>query len=497
MTAPIKKGSDRLAEALRKEPPKLDDIARARVERALLSEAARVRSESDLDPESLAELPAEVLRELPPAMPDRAPVESRRVPKEAASGGPASRGRLVPYGVAAGVLAAAAAVLAVVWSGDGPATNDGAAGIAEAAASFEVFDGGVRASQGELREGQRIDTEVGQRVEVRVGAAASPLARVGVAPESRVRFVGLHDDSIALRLEQGAVDVEFHPVRQGEQRFTVDTSSARVEVVGTVFRVEVDGLGATTVRVQDGLVRVTPTATGGTVRVVGAGEETTVGAEVVALEPESGSAGSVAQDEETLEEAATEEGEVGETSEADGSPPAGSQRSDIGPREPSARGDRDEGGARPADTEGIGERAAPDDPLLIEGLSVDARFDLARALERSGEGARARHVLYGIARAPVSSAHRVNAWTLVAESWANDRDYRQAAEAYRRASRAGGQSLAGLNALYALARLRGQMGDRSAAVVAYQRYLEAAPEGPHAPLARDALCRLGEVGFCR
>ena len=76
-------------------------------------------------------------------------------------------------------------------------------------------------------------------------------------------------------------------------------------------------------------------------------------------------------------------------------------------------------------------------------------------------------------------------------------DARQAAEAYRRASRAGRGTAEGANALFALGQMRSALGETSAARAAFERYLEASPEGPLAGRARRSLCRLGDEAACR
>jgi hypothetical protein len=129
-------------------------------------------------------------------------------------------------------------------------------------------------------------------------------------------------------------------------------------------------------------------------------------------------------------------------------------------------------------------------------LELDARFDLAEALQDRGHQARSRHILYQIARAPIRAEHRVRAWTLIAESWAADRDHVRAAGAYTRAARAGGRSVEAQNAQFALAMLRERhLRDVAGALAAYNALLEMAPDGPNAASARAAVRRIWD--HCR
>ena len=130
-------------------------------------------------------------------------------------------------------------------------------------------------------------------------------------------------------------------------------------------------------------------------------------------------------------------------------------------------------------------------------LSVDARFLAVERLLEQGKRADSRHLLHEIARSPVGASDRARAWMLIADSYVAERDYLDAAEAYRRAAHAGGRSLSGQNALYALARLRERsLSDTSGAIAAYHQYLSVAPNGANASLVRRALCRLGEREHC-
>ena len=444
-------GSERAAEALRENAPRLDDIARARMEKRLV--------------ESLSS-------------PD---VAKGTVPFET-SGRRGASGR-VPYATA-GVLAVAAAVGVVFWWGSGaPETPDAVA------ATFQTYEEGETVRRGAFAAGETVRTEEGQRVEVRVTDA-----RVDVTPATAARFVRFDADAVHVAVERGAIEVEFHPQRRGEQSLLVSTPAARVEVVGTVFRVEVDD-EATTVRVTEGVVRVTPTR-GGEARMVRAGEATRV-----SVEPEP----------EEVEQRAQELVVPSETL-----PPTttAQTRRAAGPREaaPSAMetsaADAIEGEAEATALETIETAEGIDAPAVPEPrpeLSLDARFDLAEHHFNRGQMEQARHVLHGIIRSPVRRSHRSRAWTTIAESYQRESNWRDAAEAYRRAAEAGGATVHGRNALYAWAyTLDRRLGDTSAALAAYRRYIDQDEQAqarggtpsPHLHLCRQRLCQLGDRAHC-
>jgi len=421
--------SDRIAEALRGDPPRLDDITRARIEKSLL-EATRSAA----------------------AVSEPAAVRGPRRPWMLAGGG--------------AVLVAAGVLIAVTVGSEGEGTES-------LAASMHLLRDGETVERGPLAEGDEVSTARGERVQVTLGGS-----RVDVTPESEARFVRISPQDVRIRLSHGAVEIEFHPEHRGEQTMTVETVAARVEVVGTVFRVVVDDARATTVSVQEGTVRVVPTA-GSAPRLVRAGSQTRVPV-AVAVRLHADPA------------VAAEGSQLGISDEVAS---AHSALSATGAGAGEAAESAAELGA-PVETEAATETQPPVDEAG-EPLSMDARFDLAETLQRRGRREQSRHILYGIARAPVSRADRVRAWTLIAESYEGAGEYVPASDAYRRAADTGGASAAGLNALFALAMLRDRrIGDRAAAVATYTRYLQEAPDGAHAIECRRALCRLGSRDHC-
>jgi TolA-binding protein len=425
------RGSERIAEALRDEPPELDEVARARMEKRLL-DGVRAR-ETD---------------------------ESRPV-------APRRRGPAAKWVVAGVAVAAAAAGIGLVWA---PGSEPG--GSPETSASFTAFRDGESVGRGVIGEGEVVETAARERVEVRFD-----VVRVDVTPRSRVRFERVSGD-MRVRLERGAVEVEFHPERRGDRRLAVETTSARVEVVGTVFRVEVDVDGATEVAVDEGVVRVTPHGSGSP-RLVRGGERTRVEL-------------TVAQTASVGRSGADRDRAASETGTADDVVPA--TRRD---REPAPEHDEDDeitpAEEPPASAAARIRAGAPEGPAL----SLDARFELAEQLHQRGQYERARHELLAITRSPARPADRVRAWSMIADSWVRQGDPRRAAEALRRAHEAGPDTQLGHAALFDRAKiLERRVGDASAARAAYSQYLQRVPNGPNAAQARAALCRLGEEWYC-
>ncbi len=431
--------SEQIAEALREQPPRLDDVGRARLERDLI-EAVRGERES--------------------------------------GSGAQKRGnaRWVAVGGVAALAAAAVLAFALLRGDDG---GDPVAETEPASASFQSFQDGETVRRGAFAEGETVRTAARQRVEVRL-----PDVRVDVTPTSLVRFGRIRGDDVEVTVERGAVELEFHPERRGEQTLAVVTPAARVEVVGTVFRVEVDEEAATTVRVEQGTVRVVP-ADGAEPRLVRAGEATRVARSHEARAAAEPRAVEAEQAPEALGAART-------------SAPGPSGEALAGETPAAEPADAEEAEAATEATEAEPAESAPP-------LSLDARFDLAdRYLER-GAHSRARHILYQIARSPERRFHRVRAWWNIADSFEREGDYLQAAEAYRRAADLGTGTLDGRNAIYALARVRDRhLGDADGAKTAYRRYIDEAARAqlrghnsPHIDLSRRALCRLGEAAYCR
>jgi tetratricopeptide (TPR) repeat protein len=240
--------------------------------------------------------------------------------------------------------------------------------------------------------------------------------------------------------------------------------AARVEVVGTVFRVEVGADGATTVSVDEGRVRVIPTS-GGEAVLVGAGERTRVA---------------------PVRMAATSTGPVA----AAGTGTAAAAAAETDAAEPGAAADT---GATVAEPVTATETAA-----APAELSIDARFALAEVLSSQFKYPEAELVLRQIARdAHATVNDRARAWNWIAEREVGMEHYLDAAEIYRRAVRSGGRSQEAHLAQFALAQVYHlRLRDAARAQREYARYLEVAPDGPNAVQARAALCRLGVAEQC-
>lgn len=462
MTRPLR-DADAVAEALREEPPALDELSVARLERDLLQ---RMRAGETAD------------------APAPAPRRSRA---------------WFAGGVAVG-LAAAAAVALVWWNQDarpvpsGPATEDpgGAIVATQEPALFEAVRDGVPVRRGAFAEGEHVITAEGQLVRVRFGGAARERSDVEVSPDSRVHFASVTGDDHRIALERGRVRVTFHPERRGDQHFTVDTDAARVEVVGTVFDVRVDAIG-THVSVEEGVVRVVPRH--GEASLVRAGASLTVQRELAQRLPE---------EDETLEvredlEAEDEERPVGalpsrartpddeEPAAADLPPPVVVETAieETAPsRSQATEEERDD-----APSERESDRSATP-------LQDDARFDLAMRFMDRGDYGRARHELLAITRTTRSRVTRARAWTDIAVSYTRQAEVRRAAEAYRRAHEAAPGTAASNNALFALGQMRLSAGDEDAARQVFREYVFSAPEGALTTRARRTLCRLGDRPYC-
>lgn len=444
-------GSESVRDALRGARPELDDLRRARLERQLV-ETLEKRA----------------------AAPEPAPVSAEPRSK---------RGMWIAAGVAAAAALAASYALVVFQSSPE---------LSEPAASFQTYEGGERVRRGPILEGERVDTGDEERVEVAVRAwtGGPSVGLVDITPSSRVRFESMRRGSYAIRVEQGSVDVAFHPIRRGEESFVVHTTSARVEVVGTEFNVKVDELGATTVSVSEGIVRVVPRAEGAA-RLVHAGETVTVGPAVARTSSDE-TAALVTPDSDAVAIADVVEAEH---------PVVPLARPVIAP-DPESRastaartGETQPARAQPAQ-HGAMTQTFEDGLVLTIESEDDERFRLAERHLAGGRIDNARHILLGIGREGRGSPDYVEAWTRIAESYEREGNTQSAAEAYRRAARAAPRLLSGQNAQYALACLRDRARDRGAAISEYQRYLSMAPDGRHAQLARNRLCELGWSSYC-
>lgn len=215
------KDSDAVAEALREDPPRLDDLAKARMERRLL--------------------------------------EAAKGPRVAR---PEPAGRPVTPWVAGGLAIAAAVGLAVFAFREDPAP------AASRVARMELRGGGATRQSGTIDEGSSLRTGADETAEITVEDSI-----VRLEPSTEVRLETLSADRMAFALARGAVRVEFHPRARGREGMSVRTGRATVEVVGTVFTVR-ETETATEVTVTEGRVRVVPL--GGEARSVGAGEGTRV-----------------------------------------------------------------------------------------------------------------------------------------------------------------------------------------------------------------------------
>lgn len=415
-------GPERVAQRLHAEPPRLDDLGRARVERAVMA--------------------------------------SLRTAPEAPS--PAPRHRWAPRFAVAAFVAATLATLA--WWGLSEPTASPPGASPEPSVPSSLVAEGMPA------QGETLRTGAGQRVHARIDGS-----EVGLEPNTRARFERIAQQELRVRLRQGALRVTFRP-REDEQRMVVVTPAARVEVVGTVFRVEVDGTHATGVWVERGAVRVVPTEDEDTPRTVRAGDSTRVEpAGTVSVDVVDGLVEDAAQDaaEPTDDEgAAAEEPEPAASSKADGSPEARSET-------PRGRG---RAVRRP-------QRAQ----VLLPGDVPSPHLARAQRLlgERKYEAARRRlrRVTESTSR---SRAERTQAWVLIAESHEEQGRHAKAAEAYGKAAWFGSGTVAGKRALFMLAQIReGRLADARGARNAYRRYLRQFPDGSDAAAARRALCRLG------
>jgi len=494
----VARDSRQLADALREQPPVLDDVARARLEKAIL-QAPRAS----------------------------APAKAR------------SRRPFVA-GVSAGLAMAALAVLG--WLAFAPTPAEPEVATFEAVTSTR--DGERPLREGAFVEGEVVTTDDDERVRAHF---AERRVEVEVAPSSRARFLRLGGSDLAVGLDRGSVRVSFHPERRGERSLAIETPLARVEVVGTVFEVDVDADG-TRVRVEEGIVRVVPRE--GDERFVHAGESVRV-RQTRTARSDASDEPVVANDSTTVGDSArgtSNDGTEAPAFDEAGAVPSQGPSTWVEPEsadgalrtvvetwpEGSARGRRTndetaivvesghdaEGNESGASESGASESidaerevssvpaTAPTSPEVASELAAprgrpgralpeDARFELAmRHLDADRLDA-ARHELRAIARTSSVRSHRARAWADIALTYARQGDARQATEAYRRAAQIGRGTEAGANALFALGQMRLRLGEDELARAAFREYLSAAPDGPLADRARRTLCqRLGDWGEC-
>ena len=379
--------------------------------------------------------------------------------------GPSRRERRTRVGFIWAASVSVAAVAGALLSVNMDAPREGE--LADARVGhFElrIADGSVHS--GSVAEGQTL--EVGKHGLMQVDLGAS---RIDLSRETRVRFERLSPEDLHLNLSNGRLEVAFHPSERGEQRMLVRTEAATVLVVGTVFSVEADARGNTEVAVSEGVVEVRPRA-GGEVRRVAAGERTEVRMDAGdALEQRLRAAIADQMLEAESEDARTATGD-------DVYDDADVFDMDLSDRvRPQPRRQR---------------------PLKATGrLAVSGRLEAARELLRQGKHTAARRQLRTIVGGEAHKRDRVEAMTLIAESYTAQGYIPRATEAYRRAARIAPNHPSGHNALFALARLLDRYTvDRAAAIKAYRAYLTAAPKGVLSPQAKSALCRLGKTDHC-
>lgn len=402
--------SEQLAARLREHPPKLDELTRARIENRLL-----------------------------------AAHRARRPPRSLATG---------KWALAAGAVALGAAALVFLTLSPNAESPPVARFERGASAALE---------RGTLEEGSVLRTAGDESAEIRIERS-----RVRLQAESRVRIARLRPAELALELAKGTLEVEFHPRERGRERLTIETPAARVEVVGTVFRVTVHQ-SATEVAVSEGAVRVVPSR-GGEVRLVRAGE-----AVRVLSEPSRPSA----PDAEEPMAPTLERPAAPEIPEEPSAPPT------HGPdeRRPTTR---------PSAPEKVARESAPARPR-----TPGEQFEEARVLIEAGRNAAALQILRALTRPSEPTDMRVEAWMLIADAHLGAGRVRAAANAYERAAREGHGSTGGHNAIYALARLEHRrLGDLERARASYERYLREAPNGALVGSARRALCALGVSEHC-
>ncbi len=416
-----------VAQQLRGQVAPLDEVTRARMERTLV-QAWRTHASA------------------------RVPLPSTRLRR--------ATGRVTRGWWAASLAASAVAgglIAFYLLAGDRPSAPSSLA-----AGRFELRIGDAAVQSGTVSESQVLESGKHGHIEVDLGTA-----RVRMERDTRLRFDRLSEAELALSLLKGRIDVDFHPRHKGEQHMAIESLAARVQVVGTRFRVDVDDLGNTQVAVREGVVEVVPRS-GAATRRVAAGASTYVRAD----------------DGDEYERAVRDQ--IERDMRAVEAPKPGSSRA-------AAKAER-----KPDMAFSEAEAEAGLEPAPAPAPRAVARkLELARRLLRQGHHVAARARLRGLTEPPTPLPYRVEALTLTAESYTAQGEIPRATQAYRRADEIAPTQPAGHNARFALARLLERYAhDRQAAAAAYHRYLERAPDGALAAQAREALCRLGERSFC-
>jgi ferric-dicitrate binding protein FerR (iron transport regulator) len=402
MSVAHKSASARAAELLRDAP--LDDLHRARLERRFV-EAASARTSAN---------------GAPPAT-----VTARRWTR--------------PAGAIACATLAAAAIYALAFRSPGPHYTIAHASGAEIVAGthFEIGPADV------------------------VTAEVHDLALTATASAS-IRFDAVSEDDIRLSLERGTASFAFHPEVRGEEHVTIETPSARVEIVGTELSVRVDASG-TEVTVSEGRVRVVPTD-GREPSFVSTGEALHVSPTApVSTTTTSSTAGDVP--------AVDGEPTLAATGVAAPTP------ADVVVPEP--------GELEPA----VGAADPVEEVAVVPGLSLDER--LARAEERlETDGPGARRELRELAAAGNPRSVRVEALLLLGEAYRAVGQNEEALEAFARASRIGRGTPSGASAIFDRASLLAAMAREADARAGFEAYLVEYPGGANAAQARSRLAAL-------
>lgn len=403
-------GSARVADALRASPPSMDELRRARIERRLLELVHGERGE----------------------------------PGSRAGAVRKHERRGVFVGPMAGAMAMAALALLVWVSLD----------VAEPLARVERS--GTSGSEGTMRVGATLEVSEAEHAVVEAFGVRIEVSGAATA----MRFAALEREHVELQLERGSIDVAFHPSERGRERLSIETPSARVEVVGTEFTVRISG-EETLVVVREGVVRVVPRARQEEAVLVHAG-----GQVAVALEDEPRF--------EPVAEAPESRAEVEPPANVEIEAPIEAAASQDEPAAPRV------------------ERAAGLTRLERMTPAVDRLSAAGQVLER-GEHERARAMLAAVAHAADASLDvKITAETLMGDSFQASGLAEQAAAAYERAASLGQGRDLGHLAIIALARLHERVRlDPDEARRTYVRYLEEAPNGANARMAREAICRLG------
>lgn len=407
MSAVEKTPSARIADVLREDAPVLDDLHRARLERRFV-EAAAARTSANDAPKSM-----------------RAPRRTR-----------------VVAGAAAVAFAAAAAVYLVAFREEGPHyTIEHATGESIAAGTHL-----------ELGPADVAHAEV-HHLSLTASASAS------------IHFTTVEEADIRLSLERGTASFAFHPEERGAERVTIETPSARVEIVGTELSVHVDPSG-TIVTVSEGRVRVVP-VDGTEPSFVSTGEAVHVPAP-----PEP----TTAATDEVLEGAALPTGSGGPT---DAEAVEAVATLEEAPTEPIPE----------VDVATEVEATEVTTGVMEPELSLEDRLE--RAEERLGtDRAGARRELRELAGVAQPRAIRVEALLQLGDSYREANEHELALEAFANAARIGRGTESGALAIYDRARLLERMGRTDDARAGFESYLATYPDGANAAQARARLADL-------